>query len=270
MRTYQLGFIGAGAMAQAIISGIIKADIFKGSEILVSNRSQEKLDALEESYGITKAKDNRQIIEQCQTIVLAIKPQQLTTLQIQAEDGCQADQLLISILAGIDLASLEETFGLCPIVRVMPNTPAQIGCGLSAISANSLTEKKHLDVTEQIFASVGQTIIVPEEQMDAIGAISGSGPAYVYQFIEAMADAGVMTGLPRALAYSLAAQTMVGAGQMVLTTNLHPAVLKDQVTSPGGTTIRALEVLEQHGVRGAIIEAIEQAYLHSKRLGGKE
>lgn len=267
MSQYQLGVIGAGVMAEAIITGVIKAGLYKSDEIIASGRGQQRLNLLQERLGIATAAHNDEVISKAKMVILAIKPQQLHAVKSKMQVSLTGNQMLISIMAGVGLASLKDLFGQVPIFRVMPNTPAQIGYGMSAISHNDLAKPEGLETVLGIFQSIGETIVLPEEQMDAVGALSGSGPAYMYQFIEAMADGGVMLGLPREVAYRLAAQTMVGAGQMVLETGLHPGALKDQVTSPGGTTIRALKVLEVQGLRGIVIEAVEQAYLQSKKLG---
>ena len=174
---------------------------------------------------------------------------------------------MISIMAGISIEQLAQQLGAVAIFRAMPNTPAKIGWGMTGVAAGSLATEEQKQVVLDMFNSVGKTVFLEETYMDAVGAISGSGPAYMYQILEALADGAVLTGLPRATAYQLAAQTMAGSAMMLLETGSHPGVLKDQVTSPGGTTIRALKVMEENGVRGALMEAVQQAYLRSKELG---
>lgn len=266
---YKIGFIGAGAMAGAIADGLLVNNLCTAEEIIMSNRSQEKLLKLAKEKGIRAAKDNQEVLQQAEVIILAIKPQQYQAIKEQLAGTVTKGQVIVSIMAGITLTDLQECFGEIPIFRAMPNTPAKIGYGMTGIADNSKATEKQHNFVLSVFAAVGQVLEVPEGSMDALGALSGSGPAYCYELLEAMADGGVMLGLPRAAAYQLAAQTMVGAAQMLLETGEHPAVLKDQVTSPGGTTIRGLKVMEKAGVRGIMMETIEQAYLQTKQLGAK-
>lgn len=267
---YRFGFIGAGAMAEAIVSGMVQHGLCEGSDILMSNRSAEKLQRMKATYGVALAADNQQVIEEAQFLIFAVKPQQFPTVCAQLGRKPESWQTVVSIMAGITIETLEEQLGNVAIFRAMPNTPAKIGWGMTGVAANALTSEAQKQVVLDMFHSVGQTIFIEEAYIDAVGAVSGSGPAYMYQILEALADGAVMAGLPRAMAYQLAGQTMAGAAMMMLETGLHPAVLKDQVTSPGGTTIRALKVLEEQGVRSAFIEAVQQAYLRSKELGEKK
>lgn len=266
-KTYRVGFIGAGNMAQAIVRGIVQKGLYQGNEIIMSNRSQEKLAALHKDLGIVAAKDNLEAAANAQLLILAVKPQQFQMVAQEIASALSADTVIVSIMAGLSMASIKEALGETAVIRTMPNTPAQIGYGMTAICAQSEVSVEALAEAGRIFASVGETIMVEEHLMDAVSAISGCGPAYVYQMIEALADGGVMVGLPRAMAYKLAAQTMVGSGMMVLETGAHPGVLKDMVTSPGGTTIRAISVMERYSVRSALIEAVEAAYSKSQQLG---
>lgn len=267
---YKIGFIGAGAMAEAIVAGVLSQKLCTGKDILMSNRSQDKLHQLADRLGIIAAPDNAAVLAGAEIIILAIKPQQFQAIQEKLAHQISSSQAVVSIMAGITLDTLEQCFGAIPIFRAMPNTPAKIGFGMTGLADNDRVSADQAQFVRKIFTSVGQLVELPESQMDALGALSGSGPAYCYQMLEALADGGVMVGLPRAMAYQLAAQTMIGSAQMLLQTGQHPGALKDQVTSPGGTTIRGLKVMEQAGVRGALMETIEQAYLYSKQLGAKK
>lgn len=267
---YRFGFIGAGAMAETIAAGMIQRGLCQGDDIIMSNRSQEKLQRLQQTLGIHAAASNDQVVEQAQHIVIAVKPQQFSLMCSQLRKKPQSSQTIISIMAGISIAALSQQLGETAIFRVMPNTPAKIGWGMTGVAAGALATEEQKQIVLDMFNSVGKTILIEEAYIDAVGAVSGSGPAYMYQILEALADGAVLTGLPRATAYQLAAQTMAGSAMMLLETGEHPGVLKDQVTSPGGTTIRALKVMEEKGVRSAMIEVVQQAYLRSKELGEKE
>lgn len=264
---YRFGFIGAGAMAEAIVSGMVQQGLCQGSEIIMSNRSAEKPQRLHEKFGIVVAADNQQVVDEAEYLVFAVKPQQFPTVCAQLTRKPEEWQTVISIMAGVTMQTLAEQLGQAAIFRAMPNTPAKIGWGMTGVAADQRASAAQKQVVLDIFNSVGQTIFIEEAYIDAVGAVSGSGPAYMYQILEALADGAVMAGLPRAMAYQLAGQTMAGSAMMMLQTGEHPAVLKDQVTSPGGTTIRALQVLEEKGVRSAMMEAVQQAYLRSKELG---
>jgi len=264
---YRYGFIGAGAMAEAIVSGMVQSGLCRGTDIVMSNRSAEKLERMHAQYGVAVASDNSLVMQQAEYIVLAVKPQQFPTMceALQYKPGSR--QTVVSIMAGISIAAIEEKLGDCTVFRVMPNTPAKIGWGMTGVSCTERATDEQRQTVQRMFDSVGKTVLVEEHYMDALGAVSGCGPAYMYQIIEALADGAVLAGLPRAMAYELAAQTMAGAAMMVLETGAHPGVLKDQVTSPGGTTIRGIQAMEAHGVRNAMIDAVQQAYIRSKELG---
>jgi len=264
---YRYGFIGAGAMAEAIVGGMIQSGLCKGSDIVMSNRSTEKLERLEQLYGIAAAPDNNTVMQQAEYIILAIKPQQFPAVCDALHTKPNEKQAVVSIMAGRSITEIKSKLGAYTVLRAMPNTPARIGWGMTGIACDDTVTEDQQRTVQQIFDSVGKTLFVEESYMDALGAVSGCGPAYMYQIIEAMADGAVLTGLPRAMAYELAAQTMAGAAMMVLETGEHPGVLKDQVTSPGGTTIRGIKAMEEHGVRNAMIDAVQQAYIRSKELG---
>lgn len=269
-KVYRFGFIGAGAMASAIAGGMIKQGLCSGMDIIMSDCSMEKLQELQQSLGIQIAADNNQVVAEAQYIIVAVKPQHFGTVCSQLAVKPQTNQAVVSIMAGVTMDTLQAQLGDAAIFRVMPNTPAKIGWGMTGVSAGAHTTEEQKQVVLDIFNSVGQTIFIEETYMDAVCAVSGSGPAYMYQILEAMADGAVLAGLPRATAYQLAAQTMAGSAMMLLETGEHPGVLKDQVSSPAGTTICGLRVMEAKGVRSAMIEAVQQAYLRSKELGEKK
>ena len=268
--SFKLGFIGAGAMAEAILKGVLTSGLYKAQEIIVSDINMQRLDDLRDTLGIATTVKNRDICLQSEIIILAIKPHQITTILKEEKGYIDNCKILVSIAAGIHTSSIQDIVGQIAVVRVMPNTPALVGAGMSAICQGTYAQNTHLQLVEKIFSAVGETVVINEDLMDGVTGVSGSGPAYVYQFIEAMADGGVQVGLPRPVAYQLAAQTVIGAGIMVLKTGEHPGVLKDMVTSPGGTTIRALNVLKKAGVRGAIMDAVEASYLWSNKLGNEK
>jgi len=264
---YQFGFIGAGAMAEAIASGMLQSGLCQGQDIIMSNRSAEKLERLTQALGIIAAADNNQVMAEAQYVIIAVKPQQFATVCAQLTKKPRPEQAIISIMAGLPIAAITDQLGEVAVFRAMPNTPAKIGWGMTGVAANALATEAQTQVVLDIFNRVGRTVLIDEAYMDAVGAVSGSGPAYMYQILEALADGAVLTGLPRKMAYQLAAQTMAGSAMMLLETGEHPGALKDAVTSPGGTTICAIKVMEEQGVRNALMEAVQQAYLRSKELG---
>jgi pyrroline-5-carboxylate reductase len=236
--------------------------------ILVSDVNQEHLDALRQATGVRTTSDSSEIAAHADIIVLAVKPQTVPSVLAQIGPLLTADQLLISIAAGVHLQTLEAACSQpVPVVRAMPNTPAQVNCGACAYCAGSHARPEHLAQAAEVFRSVGTAIQVEERMMDAVTALSGSGPAYVYLMIEALVDGGVNVGLPREIAHQLASQTVLGSAKMVIETGLHPARLKDMVATPSGTTIRALASLEQAGLRAALIDAVERAARRSAELG---
>lgn len=266
-KAFEIGFIGAGNMAKAILKGILSAGICPAEKIILSNRSKEKLEKLKQTYSVTAAADNKTVARSADVVIIAVKPQQFLLVAEEIKAVLDKETVVVSIMAGVTVESIMEALDTALVLRAMPNTPAQIAQGLTAVCRSDKVNDAVLEKVTGIFATVGETIIIDESLIDAVSAISGCGPAYIYQMIEALADGGVMIGIPRAMAYQLAAWTMVGAGKMVLETNEHPAVLKDMVTSPAGSTIRALNVLEQGGLRGTLMAAVEAAYLKSKQLG---
>ena len=261
----KIAFIGAGNMGGALVLGVCKA--IDPQQVIIFDLNTERTEFLREKTGCAVAQSAHDACAQSEYIVLAVKPQQFPTMceALQCKPGSR--QTVVSIMAGLSIASIEEKLGDCTVFRVMPNTPAKIGWGMTGVSCTERATDEQRQTVQRMFDSVGKTVLVEEHYMDALGAVSGCGPAYMYQIIEALADGAVLAGLPRAMAYELAAQTMAGAAMMVLETGAHPGVLKDQVTSPGGTTIRGIQAMEAHGVRNAMIDAVQQAYIRSKELG---
>ncbi|NJM86828.1 MAG: pyrroline-5-carboxylate reductase [Hydrococcus sp. RU_2_2] len=262
----KLGILGGGVMAEAILSRLITANIYATDEILVSDPDSQRRDFLQQKYGVRAIVENRSVVGS-DILLLAIKPQVLDLVIAEMKnDSAQKPSLVISILAGVPLARLEAAFPQIPVVRAMPNTPATVGAGITAIAPGKTVEASHLDLAKSIFAAVGEVVEVPESLMDAVTGLSGSGPAYVAIAIEALADGGVAAGLSRTVAMQLALQTVFGTAKL-LQSGLHPAELKDRVSSPGGTTITGVTELERAGFRSALIEAVLAATRRSRELG---
>jgi len=264
----RLVFIGGGNMAEALLRGILAADRMRPDEILVTDVREERLAYLKSTYRIAASSDNAGAARQAETILLAVKPQVMTRALDDLKSAVGDSQLLISIAAGLSTTTIAAQFPhSVRVVRVMPNTPALVLEGVSALARGSHATTQDLETARQLFEAVGKVAVVDESLMDAVTGLSGSGPAYVFLIIEALADAGVKVGLPRDVAQALAAQTVRGAARMVLETGKHPGELKDMVASPGGTTIAGLHALEQGGVRAALINAVEVAARRSQELG---
>jgi pyrroline-5-carboxylate reductase len=263
--TIKLGAIGGGVMGEAILSRLITHGTYSSSEIIVSEPTPQRRELLQQRYGVQVTDDNN-LAAKAPVLLLAIKPQVFERVVAQLAQH-NPTQLVISILAGVDIFKLERAFPQQPIIRAMPNTPATVGAGMTAIAAGNLVQTADLDLATQIFQAVGEVVTVPEALMDAVTGLSGSGPAYVAIAIEALADGGVAAGLPRPIADKLALQTVLGTARLLNESDLHPAQLKDRVTSPGGTTIAGVTKLEQAGFRSALIEAVIAAANRSQELG---
>lgn len=263
----QLGIIGGGVMAEAILSRLLSQEICSSEQIQVSDVCKERLEDLIGQYQIQGSTNNDAVASNSQVLLLAIKPQIFAKVAAPLASSISPKCLVLSILAGVTLGTLEAAFPGSPVIRVMPNTPATVGAGMAAIAAGNYANQTHLDLAHQLFSAVGQVVTVPESLMDAVTGLSGSGPAYVALVLEALTDGGVAVGLPRPIAAQLALQTLLGTAKLVDETGLHPAQLKDQVTSPGGTTIAGVAALEQAGLRSALIKAVQAAYHRSCELG---
>jgi len=264
----KLGVIGGGVMAEAIVSRLLEESFYQPDQVLVSEPGESRRQFWQETYGVMVTNNNQEVFDDCELLLLAIKPQILDIVAQEINCSSQANPpaLIVSILAGVVLERLEAVFPALGIVRVMPNTPALVGQGMTAITANQRVGADELGVARSIFECVGEVIEVPEYMMDGVTGLSGSGPAFVALMTEALADGGVAVGLPRAIASQLALQTVLGTAELMKQKQLHPAMLKDQVTSPGGTTIAGVAQLEKQGFRSAVIEAVKAAKMRSQEL----
>jgi pyrroline-5-carboxylate reductase len=264
----QIGFLGSGQMAQALASGFIRAGHATPKTIVASDVSETARAAMKQTNGCRAVADNLAVVADARVLILAVKPQVVDPLLAQIRSAVTGDHLIISIAAGVPIARLAGGLGDDRrIVRVMPNTPCLVGASASGLAVGGSATDADAETAIALFRSVGTVHRLPESLLDAVTGLSGSGPAFVYQWIEALGDGGVLAGLPRDVASALAAQTVFGAAKMVLETGLHPGQLKDMVASPGGTTIEGLGVLERRAVRGAIIEAVKAASDRSRELG---
>jgi pyrroline-5-carboxylate reductase len=260
-----IAVIGAGKMGEALISGLLKAGT-SPDELLITERYEARAQELTQRYGV-KAVSNTEAAKAADTLVIAVKPQDMDALLTELSTTVTPERLIVTIAAGVPTSAIEKRLveGV-PVVRVMPNTPALVGEAMSAVAAGAHAQLAHLERAEEIFRPVGKVIRLPESQLDAVTALSGSGPAYVFYLVEAMIDAGILLGLPRAIAHDLIVQTVVGAAVMLRDTGEHPVALREAVTSPAGTTIAAIRELENHGVRAALLAALEAARDRSREL----
>jgi pyrroline-5-carboxylate reductase len=264
----RLAFIGGGTMAEAIIHGVLAAKIANPGDIRVGEPLAKRCQALAERHGVRAGPSNSEAAQGAELILLAVKPQDLPKVYSQLKGQLRPEQVALSIVAGARLSTLVEGLGHAPVIRVMPNTPAQIGCGMSLWTCTGKVDQGQRDLAQAILSTVGREIYVEDEKyLDMATALSGSGPAYVFLVIDALIDAGVYVGLPREMARTVALQTIYGSTRLVMETGKHPAELKDMVVSPGGTTAEGLQVLERSGVPAAFVEAVSAAYRKSIRLG---
>jgi len=262
-----IGIIGAGAMGEALATGIVRAGLVRPADLYISDVRQERLDGLRTRLGVTPLADNKQLVSVSRVVILAVKPPVVAPVLDEIAPALTSAHTLISIAAGITLAFIEERLppGV-PVVRVMPNTPCLVGAGASAFALGRYAQTEDARRAREILEAVGMAVEVPEEHLDIVTGLSGSGPAYAYLVIEALSDGAVRLGLPRQLAIRLAAQTLYGAAKMILSSEEHPARLKDAVTTPGGTTAAGLFALEEAGVRAAFARAVEQATRRAMEL----
>ncbi len=253
----KLGFIGCGNMAQAMMGGIISENLLEAKEVIASDGYKPSLERAEESLGINTTLDNKEVARKSEMIVLSVKPQFYQNVIEEIRGEIKEDTIIITIAPGQSLEKLASMFDKdVKIVRTMPNTPAMVGEGMTAMCVNEFVSEEEAEKVQNILSGFGKAEIVPEYMMDAVVAVSGSSPAYVFMFIEAMADAAVLEGMSRQQAYVFAAQSVLGSAKMVLETKKHPAELKDMVCSPAGTTIEAVKSLEEKGFRAAVIDAM--------------
>jgi pyrroline-5-carboxylate reductase len=264
----KIGFLGAGRMATALAKGFVRAGLTTAKHLIASDPVDVARAAFAKETSGKTTTSNADVAKFAQALILAVKPDQTATVLGDIRDHFTEKHLLISIAAGMPLAKMEAALGSSArLVRVMPNTPALLGASASAFALAKSALPQDSELTQKLFSSVGVAFQVKESLLDAVTGLSGSGPAYVYLFIEALSDGGVAAGLPRDVATQLAAQTVLGAARMVLETGMHPGALKDMVTSPGGTTIEGLHELEKGKLRGTVISAVRAATEKSKKLG---
>ena len=262
-----LVFIGAGQMAEAIVRGVLDAGLVTPDRVTMTDVRPQRLEQLR-TLGIRGEATNQNAVVHGDVIVLAVKPQDVTTVLADIGPHVTSDQLIVSIAAGVPLKTLEG--GLerpVPVVRVMPNTPCLVRAGMAAVARGTHASPEHEATALSIFNATGKAVAVPEKQLDAVTALSGSGPGYIAVLIEALIDGGVRVGLPRDVATTLAVQTTLGTAQLMSETGEHPARVKDMVTSPGGTTIAGIHAMERAGVRAAMIDAVVEAAERSRQLG---
>lgn len=266
----KIGFIGTGNMGRAMVKGLAKSGLYQQQDLYIYDRNLTVAKELARDLGIQSTETPQALVKACDRIIFAVKPNVLPTVLRALVPEVTADKVVISVAAGISLEKLASILGADhKIVRVMPNTPALVGMGMSAVTQNDQVTQAELAEVLAIFASFGKAEAVSESLIDAVVGVSGSAPAYVYLFIEALADGAVMEGIPRAQAYEFAAQTVMGSAQMVLETGQHPGELKDMVCSPGGTTIAAVKTLEEAGLRAAVIQAVQVAAEKNREMAEK-
>jgi pyrroline-5-carboxylate reductase len=260
--------IGGGNMAEALLKGLLNGLSIAPERVMATDILAERRSYLEQTYGVATAVDNTQAVKESDVVILAVKPQVMPTVLDTIAPVVTRDKLVISIAAGITLQTLQNALGAEQrLVRVMPNTPALVLSGAAGISPGEAVTSDDIALVERMFNAVGRAVVVDDGLMDAVTGLSGSGPAFVFAFIEALSDGGVLVGLSRPVATTLAAQTVVGAAKMVLETGKHPGELKDMVTSPAGTTIAGMQVLESGGLRGLMMEVVRRATERSAELG---
>jgi pyrroline-5-carboxylate reductase len=268
----KIGFIGGGNMAEAIVKGLLSASFISAKNIIVSEPSKSKREALQKDYKVKVTADNLELVKKCDVVVLAVKPQILNSVLHDIRSLVDSDKLIISVAAGVPISIIDGILSgnenkKFNVVRTMPNTPALVQEGVTAIASGKHVSKKAIKIVHRIFEAVGLTVDVEEGHLDAVTGLSGSGPAYIFMIIEALSDAGVKMGLSREVANTLTLQTILGSAKLAQETGKHPGQLKDMVTSPAGTTIAGLHALEDGGIRTTIMNAVEEATLRSRELG---
>lgn len=263
----KIGLIGCGSMGSAILQGILSAGVFQPTELIASAKSDDTKNKIKNEYNITLADSNQDVVRLADLVFLAVKPQYYAEVIAEIKDLVRRDQMFVSMAPGKTLRWLEQCFGKeVKLMRTMPNTPAMVGEGMTAYCVNAQVSAQEKERAAGICGYFGRAEEVEEELMDVVTSVSGSAPAYIFMFIEAMADAAVADGMPRAKAYTFAAQAVLGSAKMVLDTGMHPAVLKDMVCSPGGTTIEAVRVLEEKGMRSSVFEAMKACVRRAKGM----
>lgn len=269
LKNKTIAVIGAGHMGSALIGGLLKAKLVDPKRIRASRRGAPALEELKKRWGVQTGQDNAKAAKGADIVLLCVKPQTAPPILQELASAVDERQLVISVMAGVTTETIARLLGKpLPVVRAMPNTPAQVDEGATALAKGAHASDEHLREASAIFAAVGKVELLPESLLDAATGLSGSGPVYIYMVIEAMTDGGVKMGIPRDIARRLAAQTVFGAAKMVLETGKHPAILKDEVTTPGGTAIAAIHELEAKGLRTVLIDAVVTATKRAKELSG--
>ena len=267
MLNKKIGFIGAGNMAKAMIGGIVKSKLVESNYVFASDLNTQTLEDVKSIYGINTTKDSKEVVKNSDIVVVAVKPNVYELVLEEVKEMIDNKKIIVTIAAGKTIESVENVIGSDKkIIRTMPNTPALVNEGMSAICKNINITDEELNSVKKIFSSFGKAEIVNENLIDAVIGASGSSPAYVFMFIEAMADAVVSAGMPRNQAYKFVSQAVMGSAKMVLETGKHPGELKDMVCSPGGTTIEAVKTLEAEGFRNSVIKAIDDCIKKSKEM----
>lgn len=267
-RLRSIAFLGAGQMAEAFVRGLLAAGLVDPGSVWISDVRPARLEQLASTLGVQPAASNLEAVRKAEIAFLSVKPQDVPVLLDEIGADVQAEQLVISIAAGVKLSTLQRRLPHHPpVVRVMPNAPALVGAGMAVLAPGAGVTERHLETALRIFNAVGRAVVLPEKHLDAVTALSGSGPGFLAVVAEALSDAGVRVGLPRDVAHLLAAQTMLGTGRMLLDTGLHPALLKESVASPGGTTIAGIHAMERGGVRALLMDAVVEAARRSAELG---
>ncbi len=268
LKDKKIAIIGSGKMGDTIISGLLSAGITSPGQIIATDNSLKRLDYIREKHGVKTTSNNREAVASAQILLFCVKPQNASELFQEIKDAVQPDDVVISIMAGVTIRKME---GWLPeatsVIRAMPNTPSRVNAGMTAIASGSHASLEQLDIAQQLFSGIGRTLVLDEKHFDAVTGLSASGPAFIYIVIEALADGGVKCGLPRDVSFQLAAQMTLGAAKMVLETGQHPAILKDDVTTPAGCTTDGILALEEGGVRVTLIKAVTEATRRAGELG---
>lgn len=263
----KVGFIGCGNMGSSMVGGLIKSGFLKSEEIIISTKTEASSKKLRDEFKVATTLDSKTVAKESETIILAVKPNMYKSVVEEIKSELTEDKLIITIAAGISIENMEEWLGDdLKIIRTMPNTPALVGQAMSAVCPNKNVSEEELKYCINIFESFGECEVLEEKYFDGFIAVAGSSPAYVFMFIEAMADGAVKLGIPRAKAYKMAAQSVLGSSKMVLETGKHPGELKDMVCSPAGTTIDAVVELEKLGFRNSVIQAMDKCAEKSKNM----
>lgn len=269
--TGQIGFLGAGSIVEAMLAGILKKGLTAKDRIFVTNRNNaERLEQLTDAYGVNATTDKLAVARASDILILAIKPKDAKEALLELRGAVSSNQLIISVIAGVPTSLIGEWLGVdCPIIRTMPNTSSAVGLSATGLSANAFVRPEQLALATRLFEAIGTVYEVAEEELDIITGLSGSGPAYIYYLVEAMMGAGATAGLDREMARQLTLQTVIGAAHMLLETRAEPALLRKQVTSPGGTTQAGLEVLESYRFQEAVTSAILRATERAREMGAQ-